>query len=61
MVLAKRETINLALGALREKLALPEGAAIIKYDNPCENVDAIVQINLHCLLPDTSHQPSLKI
>lgn len=44
MVLAKRKTINLALGALREKLALPEGAAIIKYDNPCENVDAIVQI-----------------
>ncbi|MGM9842053.1 MAG: hypothetical protein ACI31D_07625, partial [Candidatus Limisoma sp.] len=44
MVLAKRETINLALGALREKLALPEESVIIKDDNPCENVDAIVRI-----------------
>lgn len=44
MVLAERETLNLALEALRGKLALPENAAIQKKDNPYKNSDAIVQI-----------------
>jgi len=44
MVLAERETLNLALEALRGKLALPEEAVIQKEDNPYKNFDAIVQI-----------------
>lgn len=44
MVLAERETLNLALEALREKLALPKETVIQKEDNPYKNFDAIVQI-----------------
>lgn len=44
MVLTERETLNLALEALREKLALPEETVIQKEDNPYKNFDAIVQI-----------------
>ncbi len=44
MVLAEREILNLALEALREKLALPEEMVIHKEDNPYKNFDAIVQI-----------------
>ena len=44
MVLAERETLNLALEALREKLVLPEETVILKEDNAYRNYDAIVQI-----------------
>lgn len=44
MVLAEREILNLALEALRNKLALPETAVLQKEDNPYKNFDAIVQI-----------------
>lgn len=44
MVLAEREILNLALDALRVKLALPETAVIQKEDNPYKNFDATVQI-----------------
>lgn len=44
MVLAEREILNLALEALRNKLALPETAVIQKEDNPYKNFDAVVRI-----------------
>lgn len=44
MALAERETLNLALEALREKLVLPEETVILKEDNAYRNYDAIVQI-----------------
>lgn len=44
MVLAEREILNLALEALRGKLALPETAVIQKEDNPYKDFDATVQI-----------------
>ena len=44
MVLVERETLNLALKALREKLLLPEGAVILKEDDTYKKFDAIVQI-----------------
>lgn len=44
MVLAEHEILNLALEALRGKLALPETAVIQKEDNPYKDFDATVQI-----------------
>lgn len=44
MVLAEREILNLALEALRGKLALPETAVIQREDNPYKSFDAVVQI-----------------
>jgi len=44
MVLAEREILNLALEALRNKLALPETVVIQREDNPYKNFDATVQI-----------------
>lgn len=44
MVLTERETLNLALNALREKLALPKEIVILKEDNMHKEYDAIVQI-----------------
>ena len=44
MALAERETLNLALEALREKLVLPKETVILKEDNTYRNFDAIVQI-----------------
>ena len=37
MVLAERETLNLALEALREKLVLPEETVILKEGNKYRN------------------------
>lgn len=44
MVLAERETLNLALEALREKLVLPPKAVILQKNDTYKNFDAIVQI-----------------
>lgn len=44
MVLIGQETLNLALEALREKLALPKEMVILKENNMHEEYDAIVQI-----------------
>jgi len=44
MVLAERETLNLALEALREKLALPERMVLQKEGNIDKNFDATVRI-----------------
>lgn len=44
MVLAEREILNLALEALRGKLALLETAVIQREDNPYKSFDAVVQI-----------------
>lgn len=44
MVLTERETLNMALEALREKLVLPKKTVILKEDNTYKNFDAVVQI-----------------
>lgn len=44
MVLTERETLDMALEALREKLVLPEETVILKEDNTYKNCEAIVQI-----------------
>ena len=44
MALAERETLNLALEALREKLVLPKETVVLKEDDTYRNFDAIVQI-----------------
>ena len=44
MVLAERETLDLALEALRKKMALPQETVIQKENNTCKDYDAIVQI-----------------
>ena len=44
MVLTERETLNLALEALREKLVLPKETVILKEYNTYKNYDAVVQI-----------------
>ena len=44
MVLTERETLNIALEALREKLVLPQETVILKEDNTYNNYDTIIQI-----------------
>ena len=44
MILTERETLNLALEALREKLVLPKETVIVKEDNTYKNYDTVVQI-----------------
>lgn len=44
MVLTERETLNLALETLREKLALPGEMILLKEDDVHKEYDAIVQI-----------------
>ncbi len=44
MVLTERETLNLALEALREKLVLPKETVILKEYDTYKNYDAVVQI-----------------
>ena len=44
MVLIERETLNLAMEALKEKFALPDNAVIHKEDGAYGNFDALVKI-----------------
>ena len=44
MVLTERETLNLALKALREKLTLSEDAVIQMENNPYRDFDAVIRI-----------------
>ena len=44
MILIERETLNLALEALKEKFALPDNVVIHKDDGAYGNFDALVKI-----------------
>ena len=44
MLLTERETLNLSLEAIREKLVLPKETVILKEYDTYKNYDAVVQI-----------------